>query len=390
LKRWRDKKMALLGIQLTLLIGPTVPLPAPSLLVNSLERVEVTHSDEGRSGFQMTFKAGRGSPFNPLGYPLLRSSLLKPFSRVILLATFNAMPQVLMDGIITDQQLTPNNEPGASMLTVTGEDVSVMMDLEEKLVEHPAQPELVIANKIIGKYAKYGLIPMVMPPPVVDVPLPTERVPVQRGSDLSYLQEMAARYDYLFYITPGPAPGVNRAYWGPPKRVGLPQPALTLNMGSNTNVASINFRYDGLAAHTTVGQVQDRKSNETKLIEVKSTKRIPLSRKPALRSQSHLRQIWLEDVGGLTEAAARARAQARTDASLDQVVTASGELDAVRYGRLLKPRQLVGVRGVGESYGGMYYVKQVSHTIDIDAGTYQQSFTLTRSGVGSLTPVVRP
>ena len=68
-------------------------------------------------------------------------------NRVILLVTFNAFPQVLMDGIITDQQLTPGSRPGRVHADRNRQDVSVMMDLEEKSVEHPAQAEAVIAVK---------------------------------------------------------------------------------------------------------------------------------------------------------------------------------------------------------------------------------------------------
>jgi hypothetical protein len=226
--------MSLLGTHLTLLMGPTVPVPAPPTFLEALESVTVTHSDEGRSGFQIMFRAGRSST-DVLDYAMLSNPLLRPFNRVVLIVTFNVIPQVLMDGIITDQQFSPSNQPGASTLTVTGEDVSVMMDLEEKSVEHPAQPEAVIALKIIASYAQYGLIPGVIPPPAIDVPLPTERTPVQQGTDLEYLQQMAARFGYVFYVTPGPAPLTNTAYWGPPVRVGVPQKAISVNMGPNTN-----------------------------------------------------------------------------------------------------------------------------------------------------------
>ena len=47
---------ALLGIRLTLLIGPTVAVPAPPPLIEALHEVEVTHSDDGQSGFQLTFQ----------------------------------------------------------------------------------------------------------------------------------------------------------------------------------------------------------------------------------------------------------------------------------------------------------------------------------------------
>jgi hypothetical protein len=67
---------------------------------------------------------------------------------------------------------------------------------------------------------------------------------------------------------------------------------------------------------------------------------------------------------------------------------ATGELDPMRYGDLLQPRSLVGLRGAGHAYDGFYYVKRVSHTLN--RGSYKQSFTLAREGLGTNTPVVRP
>ena len=69
-------------------------------------------------------------------------------------------------------------------------------------------------------------------------------------------------------------------------------------------------------------------------------------------------------------------------------MTASGEVDTARYGAILFPRQLVGLRGVGLSYDGLYYVKSVSHAIK--RGEYKQSFELSREGTISTTPVVVP
>jgi len=60
----------------------------------------------------------------------------------------------------------------------------------------------------------------------------------------------------------------------------------------------------------------------------------------------------------------------------------------LRYGDLLRPRGIVGLRGAGFTHDGLYYVKSVSHTIS--KGQYKQRFTLTREGTGALTPVVIP
>ena len=77
-----------------------------------------------------------------------------------------------------------------------------------------------------------------------------------------------------------------------------------------------------------------------------------------------------------------------TNVSTDRVVVATGELDTIRYGHILTAPGLVGLRGAGCSYDGLYYVQQVTHTLA--RGTYTQNFTLTRSGTDSLTPVVVP
>lgn len=380
--------MTALGVQLTLMIGPTVAVPAPPQYMDALQSVQVTHNDSSRSGFQLTFQAGRPGPSSVMDYPLLSLPLLQVFNRVILIVTIDAIPAVLMDGIITNQQLSPGDQPGTGTITVTGEDVSVMMDLEEKNVEHPAQPEMVIANLIILNYAQYGLIPTVLPPPAMDVPLPIERTPAQRSTDLNYLKEMANRFGYVFYVTPGPAPFVNTAYWGPPALIGLPQPALSVNMGPQTNVNSINFQNNGLAPQMVSGSVQDRQTGVTAPVQTFASTRPPLSSQPAaIANQPNVRTTTFQG-SGLNIAQAYSRAQAQTDASTDNTISASGEMDAVRYGAILQARSLVGLRGVGYTFDGFYYVKSVTH--NITRGSYKQSFTLTREGLGAISPVVVP
>lgn len=376
----------MLGIHLTMLIGPTIAVPAPPLLIEAIQNVQVTHNDRGRSGFQISFHAGRSGPMDFLDYPLLSLPVLKPFNRVVLIVTFNAMPRVLMDGIITDQQLSPGDQPGSGTLTVTGEDVSLMMDMKEVSAEHPAQNEMIVANKIILSYAQYGLKPAVIPPPSIDFPNPIERTPVQQGTDMQYLQAMASRYGYVFYVTPGPVPMTNTAYWGPPVRVGIPQRALSVNLGPDSNVQNLSFSNNALQPELVSGQVQDRQTNQTMPVQTFASTRPPLSSQPAsLANQPNVRNRQFRE-SGLTMSQALARMQGVTDASTDEVVSVRGELDALRYGNILQSRALVGLRGAGFSYDGIYYVRSVTH--DIRSGQYKQSFTLARDGTGAITPAV--
>jgi hypothetical protein len=237
-----------LGIRLILLVGGTVPLPASYAVTSALSSLHVTNDSESGDGFQMTFTLGKD---RVVDYGLLDGTL-NPFNRVIIGVLIGVLPEVLIDGIITHHQVTPSNEPGMSTLTVTGKDVSVMLDLEEKNEKFENQPDSVIAMRLIGQYAQYGLIPQATP--TLDIPLMIDRIPRQQETDLRFIQRLARRNGYVFYIEPLTF-GVNTAYWGPENRLGLPQPALTLNMGHVTNLTSLNFSHDAMAPVSTEGSI---------------------------------------------------------------------------------------------------------------------------------------
>lgn len=158
---------------LTLFIGPLpAPVPAPLPLTDALQSVEVT-SGRDRSGFQITFTLGKTSPLQlallPLGFfdPMI--------TRVIIVATLRGLPNVLMDGVVTRQELHPSNEPGQSTLTLTGEDLSVLMDVVDVRIPYPAMTDAARIALILAKYAPFGVVPAVVPPPVDTADSPTER-----------------------------------------------------------------------------------------------------------------------------------------------------------------------------------------------------------------------
>jgi hypothetical protein len=374
--------MNLLGLHLKLMIGREIPSEASPFVVENLRRVEVTHRDEGPSGFQMTFHIGRTSAIDLLDYRLLTDPSLKPFSRVILQVHFDIVPVVLMDGIITNQQLNPGNEPGTSTLTVTGEDVSVMMDLEAQHREFPGHFDYAIVQRIVGNYGKYlTLLPIPMDSATYRPVNTLEAIPQKSAdqTDRAFLQNLALRYGFLFYVTPGPGPLTNSVHWGPPVKLGVPQSALSVNQGPNSNVETISFNYDGMRPQRVEFLTNTQK--DSGIIDRPSGLRnINLARNPA--EPKRLTYLTRNDARQV-----RVEAQGIVDRSFDEVVTATGELDALRYNKLLMPRSLVEVRGTGDSYSGNYYVKSVTHRIE--KGRYTQGFTLTREGTGTLVPVVR-
>src|SRR6516165_3699322 len=96
------------GIHLTLMIGPVVPIPAPKPVTDALTSVQVTSSKD-RSGFQLTFAVSKKSP---LLTTMLPAGYFDPMTtRVIVIVTLAGFPNVLMDGIVTRQELMPSNDP---------------------------------------------------------------------------------------------------------------------------------------------------------------------------------------------------------------------------------------------------------------------------------------
>jgi hypothetical protein len=236
---------------------------------------------------------------------------------------------------------------------------------------------------MIAKYAMFGMIPLVIPSLFTDFPIPTDRIPTQQGNDLAYIRQLAADVGYVFYIDPGPVPGTNVAYWGPEIKVGVPQPALNFDMDAMTNVESLSFTFDGSNTILPIVFIQNSITKIPIPIPIPNLNPLqpPLGAIPAPITNIKM----MKDTAKLSPMAAIGVGLAEAAKSAD-AVSGTGSLDVVRYGRLLKARQLVGVRGVGTAFDGLYYVKSVTTTMK--QGELKQSFQLTRNGLVSITPKV--
>lgn len=367
-----------LGIRLVLWIGATVPRPAPPELLLALSNVEVTNDSGAGDGFQFTLTCGR----NAIGdYTFVGSDLLKPKTRVVIGVVMGAMPEALIDGVITHTQFDPGSAPGQGTFTVMGNDLSVLMDLEEKNESYENQMDSVIVGRVLAGYASHGVVPA--PTATMDVPIFTERIPRQHETDLKFLQRLASRNGYVFYLEPVTF-GVTKGYWGPLVRTGIPQPALSKDLGAATNVKSLNFSCDALAVTATRGFIVDPFLHMAIPIPTLPSLRVPpLAAFPA----PALRTTLQRETSKKNASSAAVTTLAATMNTPDPV-TANGEVDAVRYGSVLRARGLVGVRGAGRTHDGLWYVKRVTHSVSRQ--DYSQKFSLSREGTGTLTPVVRP
>jgi hypothetical protein len=381
------------GVHLKLLIGPTVPIPAPYHITNAITSIEITNTDSGRDGFQISLKIGRegnnggslasvGSNKLFLDFNLLDDPLLKPFNRVIIIVTINTIRKVLFDGLITNIQVNASDTPrGGSNLVIIGEDLSVIMGSKEIPETYENQSDDQIAFKIISSYAKYGIVPLVVPPLTSYTSTVGEKLPCKAGTDFDYLLELASKNDYIFFVEPTDVPGVNIAYWGPKELKYSPKNPLNVNMGPDTNVSSLSFQYDALKPISISGIIRIPFTDIEVPLKVGISSRSALSSKSANDlNQGNTREIKFR-LDGLNFSESFIEAQSMVNQSMDSV-SSSGELDITRYGDILRARSTVFVRGSGLTNDGIYYVKSVTHKIK-PGQFYTQSFELTREGLGT-------
>ena len=248
----------------------------------------------------------------------------------------------------------------------------------------PAMPPSVRVLASIAKYAALGVIPAVIPSLLPDIPIPIDRIPVQQGTDYAYIKSLAEEAGYVFHLNPGPKIGTSMAYWGPEVRVGAPQPALNASLdGPHTNVSSLSFTFDKERKELPIVFLHEKNSKVT--IPVPIPDITPLNPPLGLIPPLPPKITPLRETAKLGPVAA-AMAGLSYAATHSDSVFGTGSLDVARYGRLLEPRKLVGVRGAGEAFDGLHYVTSVRSTIE--RGSLTQSFTLARNALVSTVSTV--
>ena len=375
-----DRKIQ--SVQLSLMIGPASPTPVSREVLDALAEAEVQVQDTEASGFQLTFSIEKHSPLQILfllagGMPLL-------FIRVVLVATVNSVSSVLIDGVVTHNQYSPGDKGSNSTLTLTGKDLTALMDQDDRSgFQYPSTKPECRVSQMLARYSVFGIKTDIAKPLISIADTYTHRIPGQQGTDLAYIRLLAQRVGFVFYLQPGPAPGDSTAYWGPQNKAGAVQPALTADMDAYTNVESLSFSVDQEQNRKPLVVTSSDKGGPAVTIPIPATSPLnpPLGKIPP-KPANILGDLipFRDDLAKLPVGRALMMGLAAV-ARNTEVVTCDGTLDVTRYGGVLMPRQLVGVRGCRQAFDGLYYVQSVTHKIK--RGEYKQSFKLTRDGLGT-------
>jgi phage protein D len=254
---------------------------------------------------------------------------------------------------------------GLSTLTIAGLDASADLDKEEHDKDWGGMGDADIASALLAQYA----------PTVGDIkqkPDGTDRfTPHQRGTDWSFLRQLAERNDFDVYLT-SDMNGVLHGVFDRIDTKAEPQkPPLDLGYGSLGGTASVQVQLvTGQRVKLTYG-IDGQKEQQVAENDGKGN---AMGTRSLGGATTVLRDV--NDLPGTQTPDVAARVLAERSAfgaSMSVTLTAPSM-------PLLRARRTVTVRGLGSLVSGLWLVQSVRHTIT--QGGHVQALTLTRNALG--------
>lgn len=336
-------------------------------LIEDLVQLEVELDDEMASLFRLKLSM----PLLPDGaWSHLDDERLRVWKSVAISGGFESGAEELISGYIT--HVKPSFSPCENQvaLEIWGMDASVLLDREEKLKDWPNKKDSDIAQEI---FSLYSLSAEVEDTAVIhDEAISTI---LQRDTDMQFLKRLALRNGYECFVDG------TTGYFRSPALDDDPQPLLAAHFGDETTLGEISLEVNALApAQVAMFQI-DRTSKEiieatanasqqTLLGEIDAEGLLPPGTGPGLI------HVGRNGASGPAEMTALCQGLFH---EAEWFVTVQGEVAANNYGHVLRPRRTVTIKGIGETYSGIYYVTHVTHSFG--AGGYAQKFCAKRNAI---------
>ena len=363
---------------LSLFVGVQLPVAVPVDVSDALERVEIDSAIGERGTFRLTFRVDRAT----LPERFLRDS--GDLLRVVLVLDEGRGTSVIMDGVMVVHTLTTGSE-GEPSLTVIGEDLTLLMDLVDVGRSFPDMPVKARVQALLAGYSAFGVVPLVILPPLPSTPIPAERIPHQQGTDYAYIRLLADVVGFQFTLDPGPAPASSLAYWGPEPRADRSQPALSIDLGRRASVETLQLSFDAHHRVLPEALVLDPVAKVPIPVPVPNIAALvpPLG---AVIPPAH-RQQRLRGTAKLTAAEAAGVLLAKAARSAE-AMTGQGTMDVARTRVRLRAGSIIEVLGAAKPFDGLFEVSRVRDTIT--PHHHSQAFELVRAGIGAAAPGGRP
>lgn len=292
------------------------------------------------------------------------------WKQVTITAGFESGTEEIISGYITHVKPYFDPDPSQCTLEVWGMDGSVLMDREEKLKDWPNKKDSDIASEIFNLY---GFTPDVEDTEVIhDEAVSTI---IQRETDIQFLKRLALRNGYECYVEG------TTGYFRTSQVNATPQPVLAVLFGGETNVNRFSAEVNALTPANVAMLQVDRTNKGVLDATAETSQQTPLGDTDAaglLAAGMNTGQIYI----GMNAATGNPEMAALCQGLFHQgewFVTGEGEIAANQYGHVLKSRGTVTIKGVGETYSGIYYVTHVTHSFTPDG--YTQLFRVKRNAI---------
>ncbi len=306
-------------------------------------------------------------------WPVLDGGWFTRWNPIRLVADFGAYQEDVLWGYV--MKVTPEfpADRGAAKVTVEVQDETIALDRQtvtrEWNTEDMAAPlgDLSILTTIATTYRLF-----VSPDSGTGQSPPSL---TQDATDFRFLSERAEKCGYELRVMFG------EVYFGPPRLDGEPQPTILVYAGPDTTARDFKVEEEAaLPAEATMGASDPSAPGGGTTVTV--SPRLPvLGRDPA----------WTEGADGLPPFswaiksegdtppdAAEMLAQAKVDAA-SLSIRAEALVDSTLYGHVVLPGRTIRVDGIGQRYGGRFYVDVIEHVFDPTG--YTQRLTLLKNGV---------
>ncbi|MFJ4245046.1 phage late control D family protein [Streptomyces iakyrus] len=330
----------------------------------SLE-VELDEELAGMFRFDLALLAGADGTWS-----YLDDARFAVWRKVVVTAGLEDDSRQLISGYVTHVRTEFHDRLDRCRLRIWGMDASVLMDRADRLKDWPNKKDSDIATEV---FESYGLTPEVSDTEVVHDELVSTII--QRETDIQLLRRLALRNGFDCFVER------DTGYFRPPSTDTGVQPVLAVHFGDETNVDRFHIEVNALApASVSMAQV-DHVNGEILNAQAES------GRRPALGADGAASLAPPRDEAGLLCVARTVTTGMPEMAALCQglydrgewFVTAEGEVAANDYGNVLLPRRPVLIKGIGETYSGVYYVTHVTHRFT--ASGYTQVFRAKRNAL---------
>jgi len=301
--------------------------------------------------------------------PLLRDPRLRPGAIVSISALLENQHECLVKGPIHGHQISLVDGGAGSQLTVIGSDTSIMMDRQTKMRQWENATVSDIITQIVNGYGYKADIASTQ-----ERYLTNKHSLIQQGSDFRFIQRMAKRHGFLFWVR-SDEKGMETAHFQPPSLDAAPSIALTINQEQSI-LEQFDITWDVERPTEVIGQQLDLNTLTTMDGHIptspfKTLGDLSLAQIAGTPRSMHL-AVPTDDTGGLQTRGKSLLAEA------GWFLKAKCSVGLHQTQKPIRGHSIVDIHGAGSRYSGPYFVAGVRHLIDATAHTME--LNLLRNG----------